>query len=88
MYWNLLLYGETILENLIRFDHKQLLNPDLYDYLKWVYEETVKNLNDYDLKLENQWQIDKFYTVFLFLVKFGKQEDQLYVLSSLKNKNK
>ena len=88
MYWNLLLYGETILENLIRFDHKQLLNPDLYDYLKWVYEETVKNLNDYDLKLENQWQIDKFYTIFLFLVKFGKQEDQLYVLSSLKNKNK
>jgi hypothetical protein len=70
-YLDLLLYAEIILQNMVRYDRKLLLDPLVLDYYEWIYATIFTRLKNQRLKDKENKHVKLLYSVIQYLLNFG-----------------
>jgi hypothetical protein len=59
----------------VRYESRLLLRTELKDHFSWVYQASLKELADLELRKSQHKQISMFYSIVQYLLNFGTPKD-------------
>lgn len=81
-YFDLLLYSEIILQNIVRYQNRILLEPSLLSHYFWVYQTVLSQLSTAQATPKQDKHVRMFYAIVQYILNFGREDQTSACLNS------